>query len=127
MVLIGYSFGADVLPASYNRLKQPDKDKIVQMSLLSLSQKVDYVISVMGWLGASSEGKGGDPINDLKSINPKMVQCVYGKDDDEDVGCPLLKGTGAEVIAMDGGHHFDDDYEALANHIINGLKSRLGE
>ncbi|WP_267554862.1 virulence factor [Rhizobium rhizogenes] len=127
VVLIGYSFGADVLPASYNRLKQPDKDKIVQMSLLSLSKKVDYVISVMGWLGASSEGKGGDPINDLKSVNPKMVQCIYGKDDDEDVGCPLLKGTGAEVIAMDGGHHFDDDYEALSNHIINGLKSRLGE
>ena len=127
VVLIGYSFGADVLPASYNRLQQPDKDKIVQMSLLSLSKKVDYVISVMGWLGASSEGKGGDPINDLKTVNPKMVQCIYGKDDDEDVGCPLLKDTGAEIIAMDGGHHFDDDYEALANHIINGLKSRLGE
>jgi type IV secretory pathway VirJ component len=127
VVLVGYSFGADVLPASYNRLPQAEKDKIVQMSLLSLSQKVDYVISVMGWLGASSEGKGGDPVNDLKSINPKMVQCVYGKDDDEDVACPLLKGSGAEVIAMDGGHHFDDDYEALANHIITGLKSRLGE
>ena len=127
VVLVGYSFGADVLPASYNRLPQSEKDKIVQMSLLSLSQKVDYVISVMGWLGASSEGKGGNPVNDLKSINPKMVQCVYGKDDDEDVACPLLKGTGAEVIAMNGGHHFDDDYEALANHIINGLKSRLGE
>ncbi|MDL2409033.1 AcvB/VirJ family lysyl-phosphatidylglycerol hydrolase [Rhizobium calliandrae] len=127
VVLIGYSFGADVLPASYNRLKQPDKDKIVQMSLLSLSRKVDYVISVMGWLGAKSEGKGGDPINDLKSINPKMVQCIYGKDDDEDVACPALKDTGAEVVAMDGGHHFDDDYEALANHVINGLKSRLGE
>ncbi|MGV1755591.1 virulence factor [Rhizobium sp. A22-96] len=127
VVLIGYSFGADVLPASYNRLQPADKDKIVQMSLLSLSKKVDYVISVMGWLGASSEGKGGDPINDLKSVNPKMVQCIYGKDDDEDVGCPLLKGTGAEIIAMDGGHHFDDDYEALSNHIINGLKSRLGE
>lgn len=127
VVLIGYSFGADVLPASYNRLKQADKDKIVQISLLSLSRKVDYVISVMGWLGASSAGKGGDPTNDLKSINPKMVQCIYGKDDDEDVACPVLNGSGAEVIAMDGGHHFDDDYEALANHIINGLKSRLGE
>ncbi len=127
VVLVGYSFGADVLPASYNRLKQAEKDKIVQISLLSLSQKVDYVISVMGWLGAASEGKGGNPVNDLKSINPKMVQCVYGKDDDEDVACPLLNGTGAEVIAMDGGHHFDDDYETLANHIITGLKSRLGE
>jgi type IV secretory pathway VirJ component len=96
------------------------------MSLLSLSRKVDYVISVMGWLGASSEGKGGDPVNDLKSINPKLVQCVYGKDDDEDVACPALNGTGAEIIGMDGGHHFDDDYETLAKKIIEGLKSRLG-
>ncbi|WP_133710583.1 MULTISPECIES: AcvB/VirJ family lysyl-phosphatidylglycerol hydrolase [unclassified Rhizobium] len=127
VVLVGYSFGADVLPASYNRLKPQDKNKVVQLSLLSLSNKVDYVISVMGWLGAESEGKGGDPVNDLKSVNPKLVQCIYGKDDDEDVACPKLNGTGAEVIAMDGGHHFDDDYEALANHIIDGLKSRLGE
>jgi type IV secretory pathway VirJ component len=127
VVLVGYSFGADVLPASYNMLKPKERDKVVQMSLLSLSRKVDYVISVMGWLGASSEGKGGDPINDLKSINPKIVQCVYGKDDDEDVACPLLNGTGAEVIAMDGGHHFDDDYETLAKKIIAGVKSRLSE
>jgi type IV secretory pathway VirJ component len=52
-----------VLPASYNLLKPKQRSQIVQMSLLSLSRKVDYVISVMGWLGASSAGKGGDPIN----------------------------------------------------------------
>ncbi|MET0749111.1 MAG: AcvB/VirJ family lysyl-phosphatidylglycerol hydrolase [Rhizobium sp.] len=127
VVLVGYSFGADVIPASYNLLKPKQRAQVVQMSLLSLSRKVDYVISVMGWLGASSEGKGGDPINDLKSVNPKLVQCVYGTDDDEDVACPDLKGTGAEVVAMAGGHHFDDDYETLAKKIIEGVKSRLGE
>ena len=127
VVLVGYSFGADVLPASYNLLKPKQRSQIVQMSLLSLSRKVDYVISVMGWLGASSAGKGGDPISDLKSINPKLVQCIYGTDDDEDVACPDLKGTGSEVVAMAGGHHFDDDYEGLAKKIIEGVKSRLGE
>lgn len=127
VVLIGYSFGADVIPASYNLLKPKQREQVVQMSLLSLSRKVDYVISVMGWLGASSEGKGGDPLKDLKKINPKIVQCVYGSDDDEDVACPDLKGTGAEVVAMAGGHHFDDDYETLSKKIIDGLKSRLGE
>jgi type IV secretory pathway VirJ component len=127
VVLIGYSFGADVIPASYNLLKPKQRSQVVQMSLLSLSRKVDYVISVMGWLGASSEGKGGDPLSDLKSINPKIVQCVYGTDDDEDVACPDLKGTGAEVVAMTGGHHFDDDYETLSKKIIEGVKSRLGE
>ncbi|MBO9099376.1 MULTISPECIES: virulence factor [unclassified Rhizobium] len=127
VVLIGYSFGADVIPASYNLLKPKERSQVVQMSLLSLSRKVDYVISVMGWLGASSEGKGGDPLKDLKKINPKIVQCVYGTDDDEDVACPDLKGTGAEVVAMAGGHHFDDDYETLSKTIIAGVKSRLGE
>lgn len=127
VVLIGYSFGADVLPASYNKLSPQQKSKISQISLLSLSRKVDYVISVMGWLGAESEGKGGNPLEDLKSINPKIVQCIYGKDDDEDVACPTLQGTGAEVIGMSGGHHFDDDYETLAQHIITGLKTRLGK
>ncbi|WP_111222397.1 virulence factor [Rhizobium tumorigenes] len=127
VVLVGYSFGADVIPASYNLLKPKERSQVVQMSLLSLSRKVDYVISVMGWLGASSEGKGGDPLKDLKKINPKIVQCVYGTDDDEDVACPDLKGTGAEVVAMAGGHHFDDDYETLSKTIIAGVKSRLGE
>jgi type IV secretory pathway VirJ component len=127
VLLIGYSFGADVLPASFNRLQPRHRDRVVQMSLLSLSRKVDYVISVMGWLGASSEGKGGDPLDFLKTINPKIVQCIYGKDDDEDVACPALAGTGVEVIGLDGGHHFDDDYETVANKIIAGLKSRLGE
>jgi type IV secretory pathway VirJ component len=127
VVLVGYSFGADVLPASYNMLTPEQKNKVAQISLLSLSRKVDYVISVMGWLGAASEGKGGNPLNDLKSVNPKIVQCIYGKDDDEDVACPSLDGSGAQVIGMSGGHHFDDDYEALAQHIIDGLKSRLVE
>jgi type IV secretory pathway VirJ component len=127
VVLVGYSFGADVLPASYNMLRPEQKSKVAQISLLSLSRKVDYVISVMGWLGAESEGKGGSPITDLKSVNPKIVQCIYGKDDDEDVACPALQGTGAEVIGMSGGHHFDDDYEALSQHIIDGLKSRLND
>jgi type IV secretory pathway VirJ component len=127
VVLVGYSFGADVLPASYNMLRPEQKNKIAQISLLSLSRKVDYVISVMGWLGAESEGKGGNPLNDLKSVNPKIVQCIYGKDDDEDVACPALQDSGAEVIGMSGGHHFDDDYEALAQHIIDGLKGRLND
>jgi type IV secretory pathway VirJ component len=30
-----------------------------------------------------------------------------------------------ESIAIDGGHHFDGDYEALAERIVAGLKRRL--
>ncbi|TCL69787.1 AcvB/VirJ family lysyl-phosphatidylglycerol hydrolase [Rhizobium sp. BK251] len=125
VLLIGYSFGADVLPATYNLLKPNARDAVMQISLLSLSHEVDYEISVAGWLGAKTSGEGGDPVKDLKTIDPKLVQCIYGKDDDEESACPALQGTGADVIALDGDHHFDENYEGLTKQIVDGLKARL--
>ncbi|MGE0213784.1 MAG: virulence factor family protein [Parvibaculaceae bacterium] len=124
VLLVGYSFGADILPATFNRLQAAEKASVAQISLLALSRQVDYVISVTGWLGVAGAGKGGDTVEDLKKVDPKLVQCAYGKDEDEDP-CPTLKASGVEVLPVDGGHHFDGDYEALAKKIIAGLKMRL--
>jgi type IV secretory pathway VirJ component len=126
VILIGYSFGADVLPATYNRLSETDKARIPQMTLLALSHQVDYEVSVLGWLGAAESEGAGDPVNDLKSIDSKIVQCIYGTDEDEgEDACSGLKASGAEIIPIDGGHHFDGDYVELAGRIIDGLKRRL--
>jgi type IV secretory pathway VirJ component len=125
VLLIGYSFGADIVPATYQLLKPEEKRAVAQISLLSLSHQVDYVISVMGWLGQKTEGAGGDPIKDLKGANPKLVQCIYGKDDDDDVACPAVKDVGGEVIELPGDHHFDENYDLLTKTIIDGLKARL--
>ena len=124
VLLVGYSFGADVMPASYNRLSPEQKAKVKAISLLSLSHKVDYVISLRGWLGFQTEGKGGNPVDDVRSIRPEMIQCVYGKDDDHDNACPVLRGAGVKVIGMPGGHHFGGDYDRLAQYIIASLKRR---
>ncbi len=124
VMLIGYSFGADVLPATYNLLSDKDKARVPQITLMALSRQVDYVISVEGWLGVDGEGKGGDPVKDIGRIDPKLVQCIYGTDEDEDP-CPTLKDKGVESVAIEGGHHFDENYEALAAKITTALKTRL--
>ncbi len=125
VLLIGYSFGADILPASYNGLGDKAKSSIIQLSLLGLSHEIDWEISVSGWLGASGGSGAGDPVDDIRKIDPKIVQCLYGADDDEDA-CPALQGTPVEVIRLEGGHHFDGDYEALTKLIVDGLARRLG-
>ncbi|OCJ10893.1 type IV secretory pathway protein AcvB [Rhizobium sp. AC44/96] len=125
VLLVGYSFGADVVPAAFSRLKAAPKSAVTQMSLLSLSHAVDYQISVMGWLGQKTEGAGGDPVDDLKKVDPKIVQCIYGTEDDDEVACPDLKDSGVQVITLPGDHHFDENYELLSKTIIDGLKSRL--
>jgi len=124
VMLIGYSFGADVIPATYNLLPAADKARVKQITLLGLSHEVDYEISVTGWLGVASDGGGGDPMNDIAKIDPKLIQCVYGTDEDDDP-CPMLKDRGVEVVPIDGGHHFDENYQALGKRIRDSLQGRL--
>ncbi|MFP5077549.1 virulence factor family protein [Rhizobium sp. YIM 134829] len=124
VLLIGYSFGADLLPRTYNLLPASDRSRIGQISLLALSDQVDYQISVLGWIGAEQNSGSGSPVDDLKSIDPKLVQCIYGTDEEDDV-CPTLRGTGVEIVPIEGGHHFDEDYPALVKRILASYAQRL--
>lgn len=119
VVLVGYSFGADVLPAAYNSLAENEKAKVSTVSLLGLSDVAAFRFDVSGWFGG-----GGDPSHptmpEVSKIPPGKVQCVFGEDDDDSI-CPKLKGSGAEVVQLPGGHHFDDDYEAVARKIMGRI------
>lgn len=124
VMLVGYSFGADVIPSTYNQLPEADRNRVILLSLLALSNTAEFEISVSGWLGGSGTGDGGDPTVDLQKIDPKRVQCIYGTDDDEDA-CKALSSRGIETLGIEGGHHFDEDYEALARDILVALKKRV--
>jgi type IV secretory pathway VirJ component len=125
VMLIGYSFGADILPAAYNGLPDKLKARVAQISLLALSHQADYEVSVSGWLGSSGDG-GADPLTDVAKIDPALVQCMYGTEEDDDA-CKTLVGGPVETIGIKGGHHFDGDYPALAKRIIDGLAKRLSQ
>ncbi|MGK9204411.1 virulence factor [Sinorhizobium meliloti] len=124
VLLIGYSFGADILPRTYNLLPPATRAGVRQVTLMALSHQADYKISVLGWLGAEGEGSAGDPANDVKAIDPSLIQCIYGTDEEDDA-CPDLKTSGIDVIPIDGGHHFDGDYPALTRRVLDALDRRL--
>ncbi|SKA03797.1 AcvB/VirJ family lysyl-phosphatidylglycerol hydrolase [Consotaella salsifontis] len=113
--LVGYSFGADILPSAYLALDDEHKKLVRRLSLLGFSREVDYQVSVSGWLGVGSGGRS--TVEDLRQIPPAIVQCFYGADDD-DTACPELADSGITLFKTEGGHHFDGDYEALAKDIL---------
>jgi type IV secretory pathway VirJ component len=119
VLLIGYSFGANILPATYRLLPEADKQAVSLVSLLAPSHQADFEIDVTGWLGFSGAGKYGDPVDDLRVIEPFKIQCIYGLAE-EDSACPALaEMPGAQVLAREGGHHFDGDYRALSRLIVD--------
>lgn len=120
VVLIGYSFGANVLPRVYGLLQAGDQKAVTVLSLLALSHQADFEIAVSGWLGASGAGKHGDPVDHLATVDASKIQCVYGLEE-EDTACPALEPRvkdGVDLIARPGGHHFDENYELVADRIL---------
>jgi type IV secretory pathway VirJ component len=127
VALVGYSFGADVLPFAFDLLSPEAKARVVQLSLLAFATAADFEISAAGWLGAppSKDALPTEPA--LKTIDASMLQCFYGVEED-DSECPSLAQQGkVEVIRTAGGHHFDNDYDALARRILEGFRRRAGQ
>lgn len=120
IALVGYSFGADAIPAAYALLPPAEKAQVSVVSLLALSRWAEFEFDVSGWLGMDGD-MSRSTLPDVARIPASIVQCIYGADDDDSV-CDQLAGSGAEIIKTDGDHHFDGDYAALAKRIIARIR-----
>ncbi len=122
-VLAGYSFGADILPAVYNRLSEPDRENVALLVLLAMGKTADFEIHVSGWMGKSS---GENPIlPDLSRIPGNKILCIIGQEEQVDSVCADMSIPGATRMELPGGHHFDQDYPKLAKRIIEAYR-RIG-
>jgi type IV secretory pathway VirJ component len=125
VILVGYSFGADVLPATYLALPQAEQRQISLISLLGLSTAADWHITVSGWLG--SHGDLATPTLPVAVTLPlAKVQCVYGVNE-ENAACPALGQAGAALLRMAGGHHFGGNYGQVEQAILAAYTGRSGE
>lgn len=129
VMLVGYSFGANVLPASLSQMKPAYRQRIVLLSLLAPSPKADFQIAVTGWLGFAGEGRGGDVADAVLRLGSLPVQCIYGLSEKESA-CHALEGPARagqriEIEGIPGGHHFDGNYRALTERILKALQRRL--
>jgi type IV secretory pathway VirJ component len=126
IALIGYSFGANVLPFVFTRLPADLRARVDLVSLIGLSTGADFEIRVVGWLGAPPSATALPIPPELARLPADRVQCIYGADDTDDSACPGLAGTAADVVLLPGGHHFDGDYEGLTRRILGVWRQRIG-
>ena len=124
VALIGYSFGADVMPFVYNRLPLEDKVQVSLIALMGFSPKADFQIRVTGWLGMPASSKALSTLPEAAKIPTPLMQCFYGVEED-DTACPELAKRGVNVVKMEGGHHFGGSYDDLALTILNRWKSQF--
>jgi type IV secretory pathway VirJ component len=115
VLLVGYSFGADVLPFVVNRLPQELRARIASVNLLGIDAHASFEISIADWVGNDESGPRTQP--EVTALGQVPVLCIYGEGEADSI-CPGLP-AGTIVRAQVGhGHHFSGDYAGLADRIL---------
>ncbi len=118
VLLVGYSFGANVLPFIVNRLSPELRARIVGVGLLGLEVNTSFEIRVAGWLPGSSIGER--PVRpEIEKLKGVALTCLYGAGEKHDP-CAELAGLTMHAREIGTGHHFSGDYAALADAVLAG-------
>lgn len=120
VVLIGYSFGADVLPFVINRLPPSLNEKLRVSFIMASSGNTDFEIH---WADIFGKGKkrSMDVVSEINRIRPadKIVILNGSDEQDLDLSKITLKKYTHEVIP--GGHHFEGNIDEIVKVILNDI------
>jgi len=125
-ILVGYSFGADVLPFIVNRMAPDTRGQVKLISLLGVSEHASFEIRLDGILGAANTN-GPPTLPELAKVGDIPIQCVYGFDESDTACTAKALDKIVERVEMSGGHHFNGDYHDVADAIITAAKGKVGE
>ncbi|MGC4252741.1 MAG: AcvB/VirJ family lysyl-phosphatidylglycerol hydrolase [Sphingobium sp.] len=119
VLLVGYSFGADVLPHIVAHLPAADQARVEKMALLGLSASADFQFHLASWLNLPS-GDSYPTVPAIAQLRGLPMLCVKGQAE-TDSACPAIPRGLAQVATVPGGHHFNRNAPLLARFILSGL------
>ncbi len=122
VLLAGYSYGADVIPIAYNRLAPEYRAQIAALLLIIPTRQTMLQVTLAERTGLITGDISLAP--EYAKLPGGSVICIYGHDEAAEAGCTLPQLTGASLIELPGGHHFDNDAKALGDRVIAALKAK---
>ena len=126
VILVGYSFGADIMPFMINRLSPDAKAEIKLVSLLGISHHASFEIRLADIVGGTNTD-GPPTLPELMRLKGIPIQCVFGEAENDSVCTQKELDAVVNRVQMNGGHHFDGDYHHTADLIIAADKIRVSK
>lgn len=119
VILIGYSFGADVLPFILNRLPKNMLDNVAVSFIMASSGSTDFEIHWSDIFGGNTK-REMDVVTEINKLNVDNIVFINGSDEkDLALNKISLKKYTHEILP--GGHHFDGDTEEIATVIVHHI------
>lgn len=118
--LIGYSRGAVLVPFAAARFDSSLKAQLRLIAMLGLEERAGFTFHFTDLLSKHSPKDGLPVLPELERLRGISMLCVYGRNEEESL-CRSVDSTLVTRFVRDGGHHFDGNYPAIAQTIIDHL------
>ena len=120
VLLIGYSFGADVLPFVVNRLPPDLRARIASVSLLGIDSHASFEVRIADWVGGDN---GGPPTRPELAADRPRTGAVHLRRGRSGLDLPGTARGGIAREQVGKGHHFSGEYATLADRILAFARS----
>jgi type IV secretory pathway VirJ component len=115
VLIVGYSFGADVAPFLVNRLPNVLKSRVEAVVLLAPSDTAAFEFHLADWLGGGADARH-PTVPEIERLLPP-VTCVFPTDEPDSV-CRKAKAPNLLAVPLGQGHHFGGEYGRLVELIL---------
>ena len=119
VIIIGYSFGADVAPFIVTRLSKDTYASLKNIVLMSPSQATDFEVHVAQLFG-KGKSTGSNVVTEINKIKQKPVLIIQGVKESEKIESGSLKIT-YKLIGLKGGHRYSSETTEVADAIFKNL------
>lgn len=117
VVLIGQSFGADMLQYGVASLPSDLRPRVAQVILTVPGDTLLFTASPGGLLDGAPDGPA---LPSARRIDWVPVLCVHGREETTSL-CPLLHAANVRTVALPGGHYLHHDGARLADLLWNTI------
>lgn len=117
IVLVGYSWGADVLPAMANRLPDSLVASLSGVAVIGFSGHENFHFHIASWFGhqVGRSYPAGPEIRQL-ALSGIPILCVNGIQEKER-GCESVSARALRTVFLPTGHHFEGSMDEIAELI----------
>ena len=121
-VLIGFSFGASIVPFVANRLPANLKKSLRGVIAMSPNERTDFEVHFADMLNIGRRRGEYNVLAEMRKIKPLGFVCFFGDDEDIQVEAKIEKADIA-IVRLPGGHHYEDNYVALTEKVYDVVRA----
>ena len=119
LVVIGQSYGADILQTGLAALPADLRPRIAAVVLVVPGETVFFRADPLGLeYRGTPDSLGVDTVN---TITWAPLTCIYGAAETDSL-CPAVRVPGATIVRMPGGHFLDHDADGLVDHVLDAIR-----